>query len=130
MSANTSPIFILTPKNTFQAGIGTSANTAMDGTGTVYTIYTAGADGSYIQSVRVKALGTNSSASVMRIFLNNGSSPATPSNNTLIGEVPLIVTSASSSAPQVDIDYVIERAIQANWLINVCFGTAGAAGWS
>lgn len=130
MTANTSPIYVLTPKNGMAAFI-TGANTATDGTGTVSTIYTAGTDGGVFQGIRVKGNGTNN-ASVMRVFLNNGSSAATTANNTLIGELPLAATTGSNNAA-IGPDYFWPAGnmpIQANYVINVCFGTAGASGWT
>ena len=81
MAANTSPIFVGTPNTGIYAGI-TAANTATDGTGTVYTVFTAGANGSYVRRLLIKPLGTNV-ATVMRVFVNNGSSQGTAANNVL-----------------------------------------------
>jgi len=81
MTANTQPIFPLTPKVSW--GTVTTANTAKDGTGTVVTVFTAGADGSRIDQIKVRALGTNV-ATVIRFFVNNGSTNATAANNSLV----------------------------------------------
>src|SRR5262245_51311965 len=96
MAQNTSPIFVGVPN----FGIGTnitSANTAMDGTGTVVGVFTAGANGGYVRRLRIKALGTNV-ASVLRIFINNGSTNGTATNNVLFGELTLAASTASNSA--------------------------------
>lgn len=130
MTANTAPIYGLTPQNTITAGAITAANTATDGTGTVYTMYTAGANGGYIRRIRVKGVGTNA-ASVMRIFLNNGSAQGTATNNVLIGELALAATTASNSAAiGPDFEYPLNLVMKAAYVINVCFGTAGAGGWA
>jgi hypothetical protein len=70
MAANTTPIFPLTP----HIGIATvsTANTARDGTGTVPTIFTAGANGSKVEEIVVKATG-DPADSVVTIFLYDGS---------------------------------------------------------
>lgn len=129
MAANTDPIYGLTPQLTMFGAATTGANTAVDGTGTVITLYTAGASGGFMRGIRVKAAGTNS-ASVMRIFLNNGGSSGTAANNALIGELPLSATTASNNAAIApEFYWPFNDVIKATYVINVCFGTAGAAGW-
>src|ERR1700722_3493077 len=86
-TANTSPIYTLTPTIAWSGAV-TAANSALDGTGTVYGICTAGSNGAYVQRIRIKALGTNI-ATVMRIFINNGSASSTATNNVLYGELSL-----------------------------------------
>ena len=130
MPANTNPIYVLTPNNGLASFV-TAANTATDGTGTVYTVYTAGANGGVFQGVRVKGNGTNA-ASVMRIFLNNGSSTATTANNALIGELPLAATTgANNAAIGPDSFWPASNLVMAaSYIITVCFATAGASGWT
>lgn len=70
MAANTSPIFLLTPNNGV-ASVST-ANTARDGTGTIATIFTAGANGSRVEEIVVKATA-DPADSVVTIFLYDGS---------------------------------------------------------
>lgn len=135
MPANTSPIFPLTPKVAW-ATI-TAANTAKDGTGTVSTIFTAGADGSRIDQIKVRALGTNV-ATVMRFFVNNGSTNATATNNSLIHEVTVAATTLTETAALVDNNVTITvnttetvvpiPYLPAGYKINATIGTAVAAG--
>ena len=68
MAANTAPIFTAIPRNPFTP-TGTTANTALDGTGGVATLLTAGTNGSVIQKLRMTHLGTNV-ATVVRVFIN------------------------------------------------------------
>jgi hypothetical protein len=128
MAQNTSPIYIGVPS----FGMGTSitaANTAMDGTGTVVTVFTAGANGSYVRRLRVKAQGTNQ-ANVMRVFVNNGSTNATAANNALFGELALVGSTASNSAlVGPDAEYLMNLVLPAGYVINVCMGVTSAAGW-
>lgn len=126
MAANTSPIFPDTPKAAW-ATI-TAANTAKDGTGTVNTIMTAGVDAAYVTKVRAQPLGTNV-ASVLRIFLNNGSTNATAANNSLIGELALPATTLDEDSAQTSQDLTLELAIPAGYKLNAVIGTAVAAGW-
>lgn len=70
MAANTNPIFLLTP-NVGVAAVST-ANTARDGTGTIATIFTAGANGSRINSIIIKATADPADSTVV-FFLYDGS---------------------------------------------------------
>lgn len=65
MPANTSPIHILTPQGVFVNFA--TANTARDGTGTIATLYTAGANGGRVEKIRINAAGTTT-AGVIRLF--------------------------------------------------------------
>jgi hypothetical protein len=127
MPANTSPIFPLTPVTTW--GTLTAANTAVDGTGTVATIFTAGTDGGRVDYIKARALGTNVTT-VVRVFINNGSVNSTATNNSLITEAVLPATTASNST-EIGADVVIPLniSIPNGYKINVCIGTAVSAGW-
>ena len=130
MAANTIPV---TPKvqNVSAATVAT-ANTALDGTGTMVTVFTAGADGSRVDQIRVANLGTNV-ASVMRFFVNTGAI------NDLIHEVTLPSNTISQVASSILIDITIPKNtsetacpipyLKAGQKINVTVGTTGAAGW-
>lgn len=91
-------------------------------------VFTAGIEGSYIQRIRLKAIGTNV-ASVMRFFMNNGSVNTTAANNTFFDEVQLPATTASNTTTTVPIDLVINFAIEPNFRIYMGLTTAVAAGW-
>jgi hypothetical protein len=128
MSANINPIFIGTPNFGFTATI-TAANTNLDGTGTVNTVFTAGANGSYVRRLRVKAQGTNQ-ANVMRIWINNGSTQTTASNNTYWGELALSASTASANAMAgPDYEYPLNLVLKAGYAINVSMGSTAAGGW-
>lgn len=136
MPANTNPIYTLTPDiaggaadgNGGTAGPLKTANTAMDGTGTVLTCFTAGANGAYVRKLIARAAGTNV-ATVMRVFLNNGGSNATIANNFFIGELGIPATTASNSSPLQTFEYPLEFALPASWKINVAIGTSVVAGF-
>lgn len=129
MAQNTTPIFIGVPDIQWVNTI-TAANTAMDGTGTVNTIFTADAtDGSFVNRITVRAMGTNV-ASVIRVFINNGSTNATASNNALIGDFTLTATTASNTTAIPPIDIPINTAVPAGYKLNVTLGTAVAAGYA
>lgn len=110
----------------------TFTTAAADYTGATAThnklVFTAGANGGFIQRLRFKAIGTNT-ASVARIFINNGSANTTAANNSFYGEVSLPATTASAVAATVEIDYPMNFALPPNWRIYVGIGTTVAAGW-
>lgn len=134
MPANVTPIYPLTPKVTW--GTLTAANTAKDGTGTVATLFTAGANGARIDQIKVRALGTNV-ATALRLFINNGSANSTAANNSLIHEATIAATTLSEVAALADNDITITKGanvvppiqfLPAGYKINAAIGTAVAAG--
>lgn len=125
---NTAPIYSKVGDTQIGAAV-TAANTAMDGTGTVTTIFTADAtNGGFVQRIELRALGT-CAASVVRIFLNNGSATTTATNNALIRDVTLPATTASNSAALVPIDIPINAALAPGYRLTMTLGTAVSAGW-
>ena len=96
MAANTIPIYSKAGQISWSGDLKT-ANTAKDGTGTVETIFTAGADGARVERIRIRALGTNV-ATVLRIFINNGGANSTATNNALYAEITLASTTLSETA--------------------------------
>ena len=74
----TTPAYTATPKNGMAAI--SVANTGRDGTGTIGTIFSAGASGSRIDKIIIKAQGTTT-AGMVRLFIHDGS------NARLIDEV-------------------------------------------
>jgi len=136
MPANTAPLFTLTPHISWgsvddnaaaTAGPILSANTAMDGTGYVTSVFTAGANGSYIQKLVCRPVGTNVTT-VLRVFLNNGSTNATQANNVLISELTIPASTANAAAALQTSEIAFNFAIPAGYVINCTLGTAVAAG--
>ncbi len=140
MPANTVPIFSLAPRTSWgtlngddgAAGPITTAQISKDGTGVTpapTTIFTAGAQGSFIQEVRIRVIGSNASATVMRLFINNGSVHTTIANNILIDEISIPITTLSETAAQNCYSIPCNFALPASYKLMVTFGTGGAAGW-
>lgn len=131
MAANVQPIYELTPNMPMGQTIAT-ANTAKDGTGTVVTAFTAGSNGSRVEGINFRPLGTNSTASVARIFANNGSTNATPANNSLIGELTLSTTTLSETGAIAGFFWTppVPLFLPAGYKLNITVGTTGAAGWA
>jgi hypothetical protein len=138
MAQNTNPIFPLIPANSWVSGAaanaatpGVTANTTKDlSSGTIYgPIETAGAvEGSRLDFIKVRALGTNV-ATVIRIWINNGSVTTTAANNTLYLERTLSATTVSETAEQPDIILPLNISLAAGYRVYATFGTAVAAGF-
>lgn len=96
MAANTTPIYSKAGQISFTPTLQT-ANIAKDGTGVTQLLFTAGVDGARVERVRIKSLGTNV-ATVLRIFINNGSDPTVATNNTLYAEKTIAATTISEIA--------------------------------
>lgn len=95
MAANTNPIFTLTPN--VGIGITSGSNPASDGSGTLVTIFTAGANGSRVEYVKItnaQASPAASTAMVIRVFVTD----AAGANPTLIAEAALAAATRSASA--------------------------------
>jgi hypothetical protein len=120
------PQYTTTPN--ISADTKTTANNVYDGTGTVGTAFTAGANGSFIGFIKLKPLGTNV-ASVARFWINNGLTNATAANNYLIAEMSLPATTASANASLVEVTIPLQFAIEPAYKINFALGTTVAAGW-
>lgn len=125
MPANTAAIFPLTPVVSW-ANL-TTANTAKDGTGTVATVYTAGTNGSRVDRIKVRALGTNVQT-VLRVFVNNGGSNTTATNNSLYMERTIPATTLSETTELLDTVIPLDMALPAGYKINCTIGTTVAAG--
>lgn len=132
MPANTSPIFSVQGDiqwATATNAIVQSGNTTTDlTTGTIYPIFTGGTNGSYIQRIRFRHLGTNV-ATVARVWINNGSTTGTAANNTLWDEITLAANTVSQSAAAINYELPLNFALPAGYIIYVTLGTAVAAGF-
>ena len=129
MPANTQPIFTLAPN----FGIGSTLTTAAadyDGTGANNAaIWTAGANGGFIEKLRLKPVSTNI-ATVARIYINNGSDHTTASNNAFYGEFSLPATTASANTANQDSEYPLNIPLPAGYVVYVGLGTTVANGWA
>lgn len=136
MAGNTTPIFSRIGAIGLNAGatIGTTIVSDYNGTGANNAvIFTADAtNGGFVQRLRFKALGSNATASVARVYFNNGSANTSAANNTFYGEISLPITTASTTAATVDIDYPINVALPAGYRVVVGISSSAnlGAGWS
>lgn len=126
---NTEPIYVGIPDIQWSSSAITTANTAKDGTGTTVLIFTADAtNGSYVEKITFAPLGTNIQT-VARIFVNNGSSTATPANNTLIDNItlPAVTNSETAQVPFVTIS--LKLPLKAGQKLYITIGTTVASGY-
>jgi hypothetical protein len=129
MPANTNPIFTLVPVVGWGTTALATANTAKDGTGTVLTIgAVAGTNGTYYWKLRARPSGT-AVATVLRIFINNGSTNATPANNILFDEFTLAATTLSEVAALAMYEIPLNIALPSGYKWNCTIGTTVAAGY-
>lgn len=133
MPANTNPIFSAKGAIQWNPAILLAANTAKDGTGTVATVFTGNAagnaSGNFVQKLVARALGTNV-ATVLRVFINNGSANTTAANNSLIAEFTLPATTLSEVAAQPDFTVPLNLVVPAGYKLNCTLGTAVVAGYA
>ena len=121
MAVTATPIFSQTPNvGALNAIISTAMtnNSAYDGTqatGTAMALcYTAGANGSRIDQIVCKFASTNgatasgtSTATVVRFWLNNGSTNTTAGNNIYFAEIALPATAVTSLASTTNTVYSV-----------------------
>ena len=128
MAVNTAPIFSATGDIQWSLTPLVSANTAYDGTGANSVIVaTAGASGSFIQRIRFKASGS-ATATVARIFINNGSDTGSAVNNVLFDEITLAATTATQTAATATYELPLNFALPAGYQIIATVGTAQPTG--
>lgn len=131
MAANSAPIFSRVGDIQGGGPLTTASNT-YDGTAAANTlVFTADAtNGGYVQRLRFKATGTNT-ATVARVYINNGSTNGTAANNRFYGEVSLPAITATSTSATVDIDYPLNIALPPGYRIYVglASNTATFTGW-
>ena len=93
------------------------------------SVFTAGADGAYVQRLVARPLGTNV-ATVLRIFVNNGATNATAANNSLVAEMTLPAATLSEVASLPPFELALNYALPAGYKINCTLGTTVAAGFA
>jgi hypothetical protein len=133
MAANTSPIYSIVgavdsvATNNSGLVVGPTANTAQDGSGTLYKAFTAGTNGSYVQKMRFRPVGSPA-ATVCRVFISS-SSTTSATATWLYDEITLPSTTVSQTAATSVYEIPLNFAIDPSYLLYVTFGTStGSAG--
>lgn len=126
MAGNTTPVSSRVP--VIGMGAVATANTALDGTGTVVTVFTADAtNGGLLFLLTAVHLGTDV-VTVIRFFLNNGSTNTVAANNSLFHEITLAANTISQVAASIFQTIAMMRGLPAGWKVNITTGTTIAAG--
>ena len=133
MPANTSPIYSIVgatdsvATNNSGLVVGPTANTAQDGSGTLYKLFTAGTNGSYIQKIRFRPVGSPA-ATVCRVFISS-SSTTSATATWLYDEITLPAVTVSQTVASSVFELPLNFAVDPSFLLYVTFGTStGSAG--
>ena len=132
MPANINPIYsaagvIYAAQGYNSVVVGPTANTNLDGTGTMYLIFQGSGNGNYIQRIRFRAVGSPA-ATVARVFINNGGALGTAST-WLWDEIAMPAISVSQTAATSVYELPQNFVLPAGYNLYVSFGTStGAAG--
>ena len=126
MPANTDPIFLI--RGNFTPGRIAAANTASDGSGSLVTIVTSGADGTRVDGVRFinsQTTAAAAAAKVFRIFLSDTGG----ANYRLIGEVAAGAVTRSTTAIGQTVAYTFDQPIimLSGQIMAVCQSVYGSA---
>jgi hypothetical protein len=127
MAQNTAPIFTVTPDIGIALLSSTQNTDFTMTTGTSASLFTAGPSGSYVSKIRFKPSGSTS-ATVIRVFLNNGGVTTTAANNSLYSEISIPAITLSATLAQNDYEMPMNIALPANWRLFATQGTALGAG--
>lgn len=135
MAANKDPIYgRVSDVQVCGSIIGTSANTATDGTGAnTSLIYTADAtEGSYVYLVRLKPVSTIA-ATVARLWYCSATGSFTPgttntaANTTMVGEVTIAAFTASNTVAAPTYEIAVNMPLAASTKLLMTFGTSTGA---
>lgn len=126
MPPNTNPVFSYVADIQWAESIVTANNTIDLTSGTSYLVFTADAtNGGFIRELRIKVNpANNSAATVVRVWLNNGSTIGTSSNSAIIGEIGLPATTTSATAALPDFAFPCNFALPPGYSIYITVGTA------
>ena len=137
MPANTSPIYSISGNISSGAVastgtvLGPTTNASLTGSGTagadIFRIFTAGANGSYVQKIRFRPIGSPA-ATVCRVFISS-SSTNSATVTWLFDEITLPAVTASTTAASSVFELPQNYALPASYVLFVTFGTStGGAG--
>lgn len=123
---NSEPVFSKAADVQWITDIVTANNTIDLTSGTSYLCFTADAtNGGYVREMRVKVNpANNSAATVVRFWLNNGSTTGTATNSAIFGELGMPATTTSAVNAQPDFIYPMGFPLPAGYRIYATVGTA------
>lgn len=135
MAANTAPIYSrISDLQMAGAVIGTTANTATDGTGAgITSIFQADAtEGSYVQKVIFKSI-SSTAATVIRVWYHSTTGAFTPgttntaANTTMIAELAVAAWTASNTLASPQYEIPLNLPMPAGTRLLASFGTTTGA---
>src|SRR5262245_26071550 len=134
MAANNDPIYSRRANVDWPAVMVTANTTADLTAGTIYLIWTADAtNGGFLQSIRIRAIPITgpTAATVLRIWVNNGGTTATATNNILVDEISLPATTGINTAATANYEVAVNKPLDATFRVYGTLGTApgGSTGW-
>ena len=133
MPANIEPIYPIIPKVSMCKVLTADATASKNHDGTssgAVLLFTAGVNGSRIDSVKAMPLGTNV-ATVLRLFINNGQDPTVAANNSLFKEVAAPANTINETAAATELKVITTDdllCLPPNYRLYVVVGTTIAAG--
>jgi hypothetical protein len=129
---NTLPIYTKVADVQWSLSAVTVANTTADLTsGTIYQVFSADTtNGGYVQRIRFRPLGTNANATVARLWINNGNTTNTATNNVLWDEITLPITTVSQVSALATYELPLNFPLPPSYVLYITVGTAPtSAGW-
>lgn len=136
MAANTDPIYTrIGDIQSYGGLIGSTANTAADGTGTLYPVWQADAtNGGFLSRLIFRAVGTGGAsaiaATVCRVFVSNITGAwtgNTAANTWLIQEIGLTNMTTTNAAASLHYEVALNLPMPPGYRIVVGFGTSTGA---
>ena len=131
--ANNQPIFTSVGDVQWTISAMTVANITSNITGgTIYLAFSADStNGGYVQRIRFRPLvGTNTVATVARVWINNGGVTTSAENNTLFDEITLPTTTLNNAAAQSNFELPLNIALPPGDRIYITLGQAPTGpGW-
>ena len=128
MPANTAPIFSIAGEIQWSHNVSAANNTGDLTSGTIYPVFTGGTNGSYVQKIRFRHTGANAAAVVARVWINNGGTTGTATNNTLFDEITIAANATfTTNAASINYELPLGFALPTGYIIYVTIG-AGASG--
>ena len=131
MPANTSPIFSIVGDVQWTTTAMTAVNTghiSTSATTNSYLVFSAGTNGSYVQKIRFRHLtpNSNTSATVARVWINNGTSIANFSASTLWDEVTIAAHTVAQNSASINYELPLGFALNPGYAIYVTLGVGPA----
>ena len=129
MPANTTPIFSIAGDIQWSHNVSVANNTGDLTSGTIYPVFTGGTNGSYVQKIRFRHTGANAAAVVARVWINNGGTTGTATNNTLFDEITIAANATfTTNAASINYELPLGFALPTGYIIYVTIGAAASGG--